>query len=254
MIDIQKATKAYNQYIQNYDIKDKKIALKVGHMLRVKENSKEIAKSLELEQEDIDLAELIGLLHDIGRFEQIKRYNTFIDKNSVDHGKLGVEILLKEGLIREFIEDNQYDEIIKLAILNHNKNEIQPGLNQREEIHAKIIRDADKLDIFNFISFEPKEAVYESKDVEKEMFTPQVYEEFIKTNNVDYTKIKTHADILIAHFRYVYDLNYPYSINYIKEKQYVDKLYSRLKFENLETQKQLETIYNEAKNFLKFSL
>ena len=37
-----------------------------------------------LYEEDIILAEAIGLLHDIGRFEQIRTYHTFIDKDSVE--------------------------------------------------------------------------------------------------------------------------------------------------------------------------
>lgn len=70
----------------------------------------------------MELAELIGLLHDIGRFEQIKRYNTFIDKNSINHGQLGVKILFDDNQIRRFIKDSKYDDIIKTAILNHNRS------------------------------------------------------------------------------------------------------------------------------------
>ncbi len=251
MIDIEKAIETYKQYVENYNTRDSKIGLKIAHMLRVKENAKEIAKSINLSQEDIDLAELIGLLHDIGRFEQIKRYNTFIDKNSIDHGKLGVQILFDEGLIRNFIKDNQYNNIIKYAVLNHNKNQIQQGLTEREILHAKIIRDADKLDIFNFISFEPKEVVYESDNIEKENFTPKVYNEFIETKDVNYSNMATHADILIAHFRYLYDLNFQYSFQNVEKNSYIDKLYTRIKFENPTTQEQLDNIYNNAKIFLK---
>ena len=48
-----------------------------------------------------DLAYLIALLHDIGRFEQIKRFNSFDDRN-VDHATLGVQVLFDEGMIRQF--------------------------------------------------------------------------------------------------------------------------------------------------------
>ena len=125
MIDVQKALNEYNKYIKNYNIKDDKIALKVAHMLRVKENAKKIARSLKLENEDVELAELIGLFHDIGRFEQVRIYNTFVDKNSVNHGELGAKILFEDGLIRNFITDNSFDEIIKKAIINHNRNQIE---------------------------------------------------------------------------------------------------------------------------------
>ena len=62
---------------------------------------------LNLSEEDILLAELIGLLHDIGRFEQIKNYHTFLDKESIDHAEYGNKILFEDDLIRNFItEDN----------------------------------------------------------------------------------------------------------------------------------------------------
>ena len=251
MIDVQKALNEYNKYIKNYNIKDEKIALKVAHMLRVKENSKNIAQSLNLEKEDVELAELIGLLHDIGRFEQVKRYNTFVDKNSVNHGAFGAKILFEDGLIRNFITDNSFDEIIKKAIINHNRNQIEDGLSKRELLHAKIIRDADKLDIFNVALLEKPEAVYESDHLEKENFTDEIFCEFMNNEQLDYLKIKTHADVVICHFRYVFDLNYKYSFQVVNENKYLERLYKRIHFENQDTQKQLETIYNTANNYLK---
>ena len=121
---------------------------------------------LNLDKENIELAKLIGLLHDIGRFEQIKQYNTFSDKDSIDHGKLGVEILFKQGKIRNFIKSAKYDEIIKKAILNHNRKEIEKGLNPKELLHSKIIRDADKIDILYIMTFEEKRTVFQSEDQE----------------------------------------------------------------------------------------
>jgi putative nucleotidyltransferase with HDIG domain len=250
MIDIQKALKEYNNYAKKYDIKNEKIALKVAHMLSVKEASKAIAKSLNLSDEDIELAELIGLLHDIGRFEQIKRYNTFVDKKSVNHGELGVKILFEEGLIRNFIADNSYDEIIKKAIFNHNRSEIEEGLNERELLHAKIVRDADKIDILYMAVIEKPEVVYESDNIEKETFTNELFNKFINNEILDYSKIKTHADIVITHFKYIFNINFKYSFQIINEKQYLEKLYNRIHFEDSNTQKQFETIYNETKNYL----
>ena len=41
------------------------------------------------------IAEAVALLHDVGRFEQYKRYGTFNDRKSVNHAALGVEIMKK---------------------------------------------------------------------------------------------------------------------------------------------------------------
>ena len=149
MIDLKKANVEFDKYVKNYNSEDKKIALKIEHIKRVSEISGIISENLNLDKENIELAKLIGLLHDIGRFEQIKQYNTFSDKDSIDHGKLGVEILFKQGKIRNFIKSAKYDEIIKKAILNHNRKEIEKGLNPKELLHSKIIRDADKIDMLH---------------------------------------------------------------------------------------------------------
>ena len=117
MIDINRAKNAFDEYVKNYNPENGKIRLKISHIKRVASISKDIATELGLSKEDIQLAELIGLLHDIGRFEQVRIYNTFVDKNSINHGQLGAKILFEDGLIRNFVEDNQYDEIIRKAIV-----------------------------------------------------------------------------------------------------------------------------------------
>ena len=148
MIDKEKALKAFYEYVSRYNPEDEKIMVKIEHIQRVAKNANDIAENLKLTREDIDLAWLIGLLHDIGRFEQVRLYHTFNDGKSVNHAEIGTKILFKNGLIREFIEDKQYDEIIKIAILNHNRPAIETGLTERQLLHSKIIRDADKVDIY----------------------------------------------------------------------------------------------------------
>ena len=105
MIDIEKANKVLKEYIERYDDSNGRIKIKKIHIFNVAKNAKKIAQNLQLSEEDIKLAELIGLLHDIGRFEQVKRYHTFADRESVNHAALGIEILFNDGMIREFVED-----------------------------------------------------------------------------------------------------------------------------------------------------
>ena len=128
LIDMIEAKKAFKEYVKKYNPEDEKIKIKIAHIERVAENSKRIAENLNLSQEDIELAELIGLLHDIGRFEQVRLYHTFVDKDSINHGEYGAKVLFEDGLIRKFIKDDKFDRIIKLAIVNHNRADIEEGL------------------------------------------------------------------------------------------------------------------------------
>lgn len=254
MIDRIKAQKAFQEYVKNYDPTDKKIALKIAHIERTSQVAKKIAESLNLEKEDIELAELIGLLHDIGRFEQIKRYHTFADKDSMNHGEFGVKILFEEEKIRDYISTSKYDEIIRKAILNHNRKEIEKGLTDKELLHAKIIRDADKVDILHIMTFEKIETLYNKDDIFNEKMTDKIYEEFMEGKLVDYKKIQSAADKVIAHFAYVYDFNFKYSLKYIYENQYLEKHYKRIVFSDKETMKKYELIYETAKKYIEDKL
>ena len=133
------------KYTDKYNENEVMIERKVKHSLRVMENAKRIAKTLELSEEDINLATLIGVLHDIGRFEQQKRANTYSDtKSGIDHGDLGAEILIKEREIEKYVVDTKYYPIIEKAVRNHNKYKIEEGLTDREKLFCFIARDADK--------------------------------------------------------------------------------------------------------------
>ena len=113
MIDIEKAKIAFKTFLDEYEDKsDLGFELKIIHTYHVSENAKKIAQELNLSKEDRNLAELIGILHDIGRFEELKITK---ELNSVkfDHTGHGSTMLFEKGMIRKFIEDSQYDNIIK---------------------------------------------------------------------------------------------------------------------------------------------
>ena len=250
MIDIKRAKYAFKEYVKNYNPEDPQIKLKIAHMERVADVARNTAQYLKLSEEDIELAELIGLLHDIGRFEQIRIYHTFVDKKSINHGEFGAKILFEEGLIREFIEDNQYDNIIKKAILNHNRKEIEDGLTERELLHSKIIRDSDKTDILYILTFDKTKTCYGVEDFSNQKFTDEVYREFMEERTLNYSNMENEADILVAHFAYIFDFNYEYGLNYIKENGYLEKLYKRYNFKDKETMEKYNKIYEEAKSYI----
>ena len=104
VINRKNVINAFAEYVRNYDPSDEKIKLKIDHTYRVAGLCQSIAKSLNLSEADVDIAWLLGMLHDIGRFEQIRRFGTFSDADSVDPAEFGADLLFKEGLIRKFAE------------------------------------------------------------------------------------------------------------------------------------------------------
>ncbi len=254
MIDITKAKKSLAEYVKNYDIQSDRIRLKVEHIERVSQLAKKLSTELNLDEEDIKLAELIGLLHDIGRFEQIKRYDTFNDQKSVNHGELGVEILFNSnnGIIRNFIETTQYDGIIKNAILNHNKSklDIPDNLTSKELLHTKIVRDSDKMDILYLLTFEKKETAWEKADLSNDIISEEIYKEFIEKGSITYSNRKSSADILVGHFSYIFDFNFPESIQFIKQQNYMEKIYERFEFHDPKTMERYKNVYNKVEEYM----
>jgi len=252
LINILNTKEYFKKYISNYDISEPKTNLKIIHMYHVADNAKKISQMINLPEEEQKLAELIGLLHDIGRFEQIRIYNTFSDKLSIDHGQKGVEVLLKDKLIRKFIQDEIYDEIIYKAINNHNKYEIEKGLSEREMLHCKIIRDADNLDIFRGLTEQRIEdyGFFNSKDISKEILSPDFFEDFKKEKLLSYAKAKSDIDIMVAIIAHIYTINFKETLYILKENDYINKFIKRLKCQDEYTKIKMNEIASIAMRYI----
>lgn len=252
MINIVKAKESFKEYISNYDIGLPKINLKVIHTYHVADNARKIAKELNLDEENQQLAELIGLLHDIGRFEQVRLYNTFSDEKSVNHAEKGLEVLFKDNQIRNFIDDNKFDNIIYKAIGNHNRIKIEDNLSEEELLHCKIIRDADKLDIFRAFLEEKIEDLTHlgTSDISKEILSPSFFEDFKKEKLLLYSDCKTDMDFMVAIIAFIYEFNFNESLKIIKDNDYIRKIVKRINAQDLYTKEKMDEIAEMAMNYI----
>jgi HD superfamily phosphohydrolase YqeK len=216
---LESAKIEFDKYIEeNYDINEKHIGLKHRHSYRVMNYCIKIAESLNLNKEEVAISGLIGLLHDIGRFEQWTKYKTFGDRNSIDHGDLGASILFNNNFIRKFIEDDKYDRIIENSIKYHNKYETY-GINEKELLFSRIIRDADKIDIFDVQLLE-----FFDDDLSGLCVTEEVYNESMLRKQVEYKYVKNKLDNKIVSISCIYDLNFKYSFLKLRENNSVNEL------------------------------
>lgn len=215
-MDFEKIHQAFEEYVSNYDMNNDNISLKYYHTIEVANISYKIAELLGLNDEEKDLAKLIGYLHDIGRFEQVATTNSFKD-NILDHADNGVKLLFDEGLIRKFIEDKKYDEIIKKAVKNHNKYKILDEVNEQEGLFANIIRDADKIDIFRVRREHRQNEIIEP--ISKEIITSFENNESVKLKDV-----KTKSDSILCVLAFIFDFNYKESIKVLNETNYYQEL------------------------------
>ena len=219
-VDRKKAQEVFAEYVENYDETNTRIKLKIEHTYRVAELCEKIAQNLGLSSEDVDIAWLMGLLHDIGRFEQLKRYGTFNDAQSINHAKLGVEILFEEQKIRGFIEDDSEDMLIKDAIDCHNAYRIPEDFSDRTKTFSNILRDADKIDIFKVHVLIPLEEIYNTskKEIYTSSITKEVLDNFMEKDTVLRTLKKTQVDNVVGNISLIFGLVYKESIKIAAEQ------------------------------------
>lgn len=278
-IDRKKVKNVFKKYTDNYDISDEKIKLKVDHTYRVAALSERIARSLGLGDDDTNLAWLIGMLHDIGRFEQLKNYGTFSDAESIDHAHYGVELLFEDGLIEKFASENAAKDlkgtkdlketavkseseeketkeiseldILRKAIWNHSAYRVEEGLSDRVKMFCNIIRDADKIDILKVNYDVTLEVIYDvtTEELKNSGVTDQVMKAFMEHHAVLRSLKKTPIDNLVGHAALVFELVYNESFKIVKEQGYIEKMLSYVS-DNQDTVKKFEIMRNDMNKFL----
>lgn len=226
--------KLKNFILENFDFKNKLIALKFAHTFRVRGFISEIAKTLALTKRQEYLASVIALFHDYSRFFQIRDYNTLNDLASLDHGDLGYKLLIEENQIENFVSDLTLDEkkLIGVAIKNHNKFAIEPNLTEEQNLFCSLIRDADKIDILKLLSnysgiFERSVTNVSQEDLDS----------FYSHSLIKKKKNENFYSNILLELCLIYDINFKKSFeimsqnNYIKEFEYFVLLWSDFKID-----------------------
>ena len=243
MINIKKAENEFINYSEKFDLEENHIKRKQLHSLRVMNISNEIAKNLKLNDEEVQIATLIGLLHDIARFEQYTKYGTFRDRESIDHGDLGVEILKKDNYIKKYIDDDKYINTIYIAVKNHNKYEIESGIDKNQELFCKIIRDADKIDIF----YEATEIFYNEKEIEeinKSIIDDDIIDKIYKKKTINRNEVNEKERLIkvLVMLAFLFGINYKASFEIIHKEDYINKIFQRFNFENENTRNKMSEV------------
>lgn len=242
-MNLQYAKQQFELYLDNYDREDDKVRLKIVHTYGVVECSRQIAKRMGLSGEDAALAQIIGLLHDIGRFEQVKRFDSF-EPTVMDHAAFGVELLFKEGMIRQFVREDRWDGIIRTAIAKHSDFKLEGITDQRELLHAKIIRDADKLDNCRVKIIDSVETIIgvSASEAGREEISPEVMEQFLRGESIYSPARKTKMDYWLSYLAYFFDVNFNETLDIVRKKQYVEKIIDRIPYSNPKTARQMEQV------------
>ena len=226
LLDRDRVTRAFDRYVSDYNADDPKIRLKIDHTYRVAALCERIGRSVPVG--DADLAWLCGMLHDIGRFEQVRRYNTFVDAVSVEHAAFGADLLFGEGLLDRFCSGLSETElkILECSIRNHSSYRLSPGLSETEVVYCNVLRDADKIDIFRVNCDTPLEEIYNvtTEELKNSSVSEEVRACFRNRTAVLRKLKKTPIDYVVAHLCLVFELVYPVSREIAREQGYADRM------------------------------
>ena len=254
LINRENIKNTFAEYTDGYNSKDPKIKLKIDHTYRVADLCEKIARSLELDDKSCDIAWLIGMLHDVGRFEQIKRYGTFNDSQSVDHANFGADLLFEENLIESYVPDfynDEYAQIVETSIRSHSLFRLDESLDDKTLMFCNIIRDADKIDIFRVNIDTPAEEIYNvtTEELKNSEITPEVMQAFDERHAVLRALKKTAIDNVAGHIALTFELVYPVSLEIAKDQGYLDAMMN-FRSDNPHTNSQFEQIRRKIDEYV----
>ncbi len=234
--DIQGLIKWFRSYVADFYTGDPEldhaVRLKELHTQRVREEMVKLAEALELSLQDRRLAEVMALLHDIGRFKQVVEYRTFVDSASVNHALLGLRQLAIHQVLKNCTPEERH--LIVKAIAFHNRAALPDGTENRTLFFMRLLRDADKLDIWKVAL-----ARYSEQNTSSDHFvdlglpdnrqcSENVLNSLERYEIVNIQDVKTLNDLKLLQIGWVFDLNYIPSLRAVRERKYVEQIAATL--------------------------
>lgn len=245
------AEQAFRNYLNQYDKNNDKVRLKIVHTFGVVKQATAIAKRMNLSQEDTELARLIALLHDIGRFEQLKRFDSF-EPTTMNHAAYGVELLFEEGMIRQFISEDTYDSVIRTAIAKHSDFALENITDERTYLHARLIRDADKLDNCRVKLQDALETFMDAsaEEIGAQEISPVIYDSVFQNRCILSEDRVTKMDYWVSYIAYFFDINFAASFDIIAEHHYLKRIVERIPYSNPKTATEMNRITDYISHYI----
>lgn len=226
----------FNRYVKGFKYDDpelqQNIDLKEGHTKRVCAEILKIGKETGLDELQLNLAETIALLHDIGRFRQFSEFRTFSDRKSVDHAELGIRVLSEERVLDHLNAETR--ELIICTIRSHNKPALPEGKTDECLFFTKMLRDADKLDILRMLTLYYNSRNRRRNDTltlnlqDTPGYSKEVCNAVFNRKIVNLKHVKNLNDLKLLQLSWIFDVNFRATANYIMKYSYLEKIRSVL--------------------------
>jgi hypothetical protein len=210
----------HDEFIQEH------LDLKTEHTFRVVGNIVQIARHSGLTSNEIQLARIIALVHDIGRFQQFIRYKTFDDRISVNHAELGIQVLRETGFFHDLDEDSC--SLVYHAVRNHNVANLDPCLEEKVLYFSKLIRDADKVDIWYILTIRDvvNKILYDNS--EEDIYRVPGYILKSYRNGSSVKSATSMNDYRLLRLSWIYDMNFPATFDLVLKRDYISKILTKI--------------------------
>ena len=221
---LEELTGLYDAYVNTYRAADGTLPammrLKRIHTAFVVKNAEAIADGEGFTSEEREVSLAAALLHDTGRYEQLRLYNTFKDSESVDHAVFSHDIVKEKGWLDQVLQESkskveveEWKDAILKAVLYHNRRDLPKEVESPSfdfdfrlrltAVASYTVRDADKLDIFRVLEDQVEHTDWKS---DSRAFwnlavsappNPVVVDCIERGQPVDYQNIKSLADFVL---------------------------------------------------------
>lgn len=226
----------FNAYVQTFACTQgdwhPSYQIKVEHSRRVALEIRHLAHDLDWASVDVNSAEAVGWLHDVGRFSQFKEFGTFLDAESVNHGERGWAVVRQSNVLSGLHRHEQ--TCILDAIHYHNAKAIPDHLEGETLPWIKLIRDADKLDIFHTVyaavvrdGFQDLPRMLPQVSLNGPI-SPNVIWELQTHRSCSIANVRSLGDFLLLQLSCIYDVNYTPTFRQIDQRSIVSNIARKL--------------------------
>lgn len=218
-----------------------------SHSLRVAENSEQLANILLQTEDEKRIATIIALFHDVGKASLLsKNMEPLVIQR--EHGVASAKLIQQMDFFQSLSAEVQLT-ILK-AVESHNLIKLSKLDNDQQTLYAKLLRDADKLDVFDsshryfkerygiqpIVTMELNNSIEASEKILKNIWAgkPAAHED-----------MKSMNDYKLLLISMVFDLNFKHTFRVMSEKQYIQKIY-----ETLPKRDHIIDVYRQVKLFV----
>lgn len=205
------------------------LELKEYHSDRVCREMLYLTDSLGIDPNHKRIAETIALFHDIGRFPQFVKYQTYHDPRSINHSQLGLDVLAQNKIL-DCLDENER-HIIQKAIECHGLRELPSDLDGDSLLFCQLIRDADKIDIYHVVTSYYKQYVENPDEFKFEIELPDtteysmtVIDDILNERHTDHLDLRTWNDMKLLQLGWVYDINFTPTLKRIKQRGVLEQI------------------------------